>query len=496
MRRSLIVRILFAFGVTGLALGLDQLFRPIFAPAPFMLFFAAVMTCAWFGGLVSGLLATLLSALVVEDFLITPFVLSEIRDPGTLVRLAVFLAIGSATSWLFASLHAARLKAEASEARVEAEHDRLIAVVQQMPAGVILAEHPAGDLLLANEQGRLLAPSAAVQSAFAGGPPLANDEIVYQRGDGVAAVAQASSAPIIDRNGRTVASVVTFVDVTERKRAEDTIRRLNRELERRVNERTAHLRETIAELEAFSHTIAHDLRAPLRAMEAFAAMLREEYAGRLDAAGDDYLLRISRAARHMDALIIDLLEYGHLSRENFALAPLDVAGVVSEQIASRRGWLVRHGVEISLEIPATLPAALANRTLVAQALGCLIDNAVKFTPVDRPCRITLRGEVREARVRLWVEDQGIGIDPRHHDRIFNVFERLSGDAYPGTGMGLAIVRKVATRLGGAAGVESEPGRGSRFWIDLPLAPASAAALSDAATARQSAPAFEPAHAAR
>lgn len=496
MRRSPFIRILFALGAAALAFTITQSFRSIFAPGPFTLFFAAVMVSAWFGGLTCGLVATITSAIAVEHFIITPFQISEIRDIGTLVRLTVFIGTGSATSWLFASLHQARLAAEATEARVEAEHDRLVAVVQQMPVGVILSEQPAGEVLLANEQGRSLAESPAVRNALEGGPSLRGDEIVYRRPEGDYAVAQASSARVLDRNGNTVARVVTSVDVTERKRSEDTIRRLNRDLERRVDERTSHLRETIAELEAFSHTIAHDLRAPLRAMEAFAAMLREEYAGRLDATGDDYLLRISRAARHMDALIIDLLEYGHLSRESFDPIPLDVADLVREQIAARRGWLVKHGVEISLEIPTTLPRAFAHHSAVGQALGCLIDNAVKFTPADRPYRVTVRAEAREGHVRLWVNDEGIGIDPRHQDRIFGVFERLHGDAYPGTGMGLAIVRKIALRLGGAAGVESEPGRGSRFWIDLPRVPTPATVPSDAASRLAPTPEREPAHAVR
>jgi signal transduction histidine kinase len=467
VRHPLILRVLFALGTVGAAFTLDQVFRNFFAPAPFMLFFAAVMLSAWYGGLASGLVATLLSAVVVEDFIITPFLTSELHDPGTLTRLAVFLGIGSVTSWLFASLHAAHRTAEASEARLEAEHDRLAAVVQQLPAGVVISATTSGQVILANDQGRAILGNPFLERALAAGHPL-HEEILYRRPDGGVASGQAHAAPIRDRAGHVIASVVTFVDITDRKRSEDTIRRLNQELEARVDERTAHLEESIAELETFSHTIAHDLRAPLRAMDGFAGALREDYGGRLDARGHDYLRRITVAARHMDALIADLLEYGHLGREPLEPGPVGLRDVVADVIASRSEEWRERNAQIAVEIAAGM-LVLAHRDALARAIERLLDNATRFARPGAAPLVLVRAEVRDDRARLWVEDNGIGIEPRYHERIFEVFERLNGDRYPGTGMGLAIVRRVAMRLGGAVGIASEPGRGSRFWVDLPSA---------------------------
>lgn len=243
-------------------------------------------------------------------------------------------------------------------------------------------------------------------------------------------------------------------------------RDLRNELERRVAERTAELRDANTELEDFAYSVAHDLRAPLRGMQGFAKALLEDYGAQLDETGRDYARRVVAAAARLDRLIQDLLAYSRLSRDDLHLEPVDLDKVVRDVIAGMDEELRARRARVELRSP--LPSVTAHRATLDQVIWNLLDNAVKFVaPGVQPC-VLIWPERRDNRVRLWVQDNGIGIAQQHHARIFHVFERLHGtEAYPGTGIGLAVVRKAMERMGGVAGVESELGRGSRFWIELP-----------------------------
>lgn len=252
----------------------------------------------------------------------------------------------------------------------------------------------------------------------------------------------------------------------DRQRAEDTVRRLTASLECNVAERTAQLEEALRELGVLAYTIAHDLRAPLRAMAGFSQVLVEDYVDRpLDEVGRDCARRILSGSQRMDRLIQDLLAYSEVSRMEFSLEPVDldaVAGKVVDRMASHFESRKAHVV---LEAP--IGRARGNRGLLIQVLENLLSNAVKFVEPGVLPSARIRGERRGDAVRVWVEDNGIGIASEHHPRIFRIFERLNpAEAYPGTGIGLAIVRRAMERIGGRAGVESETGKGSRFWIEL------------------------------
>ena len=164
----------------------------------------------------------------------------------------------------------------------------------------------------------------------------------------------------------------------------------------------------------------------------------------------------------MDTLIQDLLAFSRLGRERIQISPVDLAGVVEDAVAGLNGV---HG-EITRD--GQFPAALGHRTLLHQVFSNLLTNAVKFVGKGVTPRVRVRAEEHGERVRVWVEDNGIGIEPEFHDRIFRVFERLHpAGGYPGTGIGLAIVRRAMERMGGRCGVDSAAGKGSRFWIELP-----------------------------
>ena len=243
------------------------------------------------------------------------------------------------------------------------------------------------------------------------------------------------------------------------------VQRYNTELEQRVTERTAQLQEVNQELEAFTYTISHDLRAPLRALQGFATALSEDYSDCLDTLGLDYAQRLIAAAKNMEQLIQDLLAYSRLSRTDLRLHNINLSSVVAEAIEQLKAEIQERGAHLTVEEP--LPEIHGNSTVLVQAIANLISNAIKFVPPGVQPVVRLWCEQREGSVRLWVEDNGIGIQNEHHERIFRVFERLhSNEVYPGTGIGLAIVRKAIERIGGRVEVESCIDQGSRFRIEL------------------------------
>ncbi|MBL6456248.1 CHASE3 domain-containing protein [Belnapia sp. T6] len=250
-----------------------------------------------------------------------------------------------------------------------------------------------------------------------------------------------------------------------RRRDNRRLEEQNARLEREVEERTATLEEANAELEAFAATISHDLRAPARAIGGYAEALEEDAGPRLAPVERGYLARIAGAAERMDGLIDDILGYSRLARQDLPLGRVELEQVVEAVLDQLREEAA--GARIALRGP--LPAVRGHAGALHLAVTNLLGNALKFTAPGQAPEVTIRAEpAEEGLVRLWVEDRGIGIAPADQDRIFRPFERLHGrEAYPGSGVGLAIVRRVAERLGGACGVVPAPGQGSRFWLDLP-----------------------------
>jgi signal transduction histidine kinase len=236
-------------------------------------------------------------------------------------------------------------------------------------------------------------------------------------------------------------------------------------LEEQVRHRTAELEERNEELEGFGYSISHDLRAPLRAMQGFSQALLEDSGDRLDAMGKEYAERIVAGARRMDQLIQDLLAYSRVSRSELRLVPVPLGTVARAVLAELEQPIRSRKAVVRVDDP--LPEVLGHPATLTQVLTNLLGNALKFVPAGRTPALRLWAENGAGPVRVWIEDNGIGIAGEHRDRIFRVFERLhSGEEYPGTGIGLAIVRKAVERMGGRVGVESAPGQGSRFWVEL------------------------------
>ncbi|HEY0548423.1 MAG TPA: PAS domain S-box protein [Verrucomicrobiae bacterium] len=317
-------------------------------------------------------------------------------------------------------------------------------------------------------------------------------ETIRRRKDGTLLDVSLTISPIVDGQGKIVGASKIARDITERKRAQAALRAAHELLESRagqlekiVQERTAELRETnhelvtslarqdklaadlretVQQLETFSYSIVHDMRAPLRSMRSFASFLEAEYRDKLNDMGRSYLQRIMGSAIRMDALITDVLTYSRITSGETPLSRVDLDQLVTE-IVENYPQFQETAQAIHIEHP--LPAVSGNPALLTQIISNLLGNALKFIPPDRAARVTVRGENGAGKVRLWFEDNGIGIAPEHQEQIFDLFKRLHRpDEYPGTGVGLAVVRKAAARMGGKVGLESKSGVGSRFWVEL------------------------------
>lgn len=272
------------------------------------------------------------------------------------------------------------------------------------------------------------------------------------------------------------------LDITERKRTEEALRFVQsqleehaRQLETRVVERTADLQAINTQLETFVYSIAHDLRAPLRSMQGFSEMLMQLAGPVLNEEGRDLARRISSSAQFMDALLQDLLAFSRVAQQGIRLAPVRLETVV-QTVTSRLDKEIEEK-SAHVEIAGPMPAVLAHEPTLGQIMFNLLANALKFVPPGlAPCvrvrvedpapRHEADGRSDRNSVRIWVEDNGIGIAREYQQKIFRLFTRLQGNTYSGTGVGLAIVQKGVQRMGGRLGVESAPGKGSRFWFDL------------------------------
>lgn len=246
-------------------------------------------------------------------------------------------------------------------------------------------------------------------------------------------------------------------------RAQEALKDHAARLEETVAARTAELRETVSELEHMSYSIVHDMRAPLRAIQSFGGMLDEEAGQGLNEECRGYVHRMQAAARRMDALIRDVLNYGRMVREDLPLSPVDVPALVRSIVETYPAF----GPESAdIRIDANIPRVLGNEAALTQCFSNLLDNAVKFVRPRQQPRVQVSGLMQpDGWVRVCVADDGIGIPGPLQQKIFGMFQRLD-HSYEGTGMGLAIVRKAVERMGGRVEVESGPGQGARFFLVL------------------------------
>jgi PAS domain S-box-containing protein len=272
--------------------------------------------------------------------------------------------------------------------------------------------------------------------------------------------------------GNLEAVIEVNTDVTKLKRAEEELMLANtrlsgysEQLEATVAERTLKLRESIEELESFSYSLSHDMRAPLRAMRNYTQVVVQEVGDRLGAEHTGYLKKVISSAERLDRLITDVLALSRVSRAELRLMPVDVEKLLAE-IPHERPELQPPRAVIRVEHP--LLPMLGDEASLTQCITNLLGNAVKFVLPGVVPEVRVRSEALGGDVRLWFEDNGIGIPSEAQARLFGMFERVHSEpGYEGTGIGLAIVRKAVERMNGQAGLQSEPGKGSQFWVQLP-----------------------------
>lgn len=242
----------------------------------------------------------------------------------------------------------------------------------------------------------------------------------------------------------------------------------NQLLEQRVEQRTAQIAEANAELRAFAHTVAHDLRAPLRNVEGFATALLEDEGERMSVDGRLFAERIVAAVVRMDRLITDLLAYSRLSRAELRLERVELGTVVKAVLRDLEAQVADSGARVDVAWP--LPAVRGNGTILAQVVANLVSNAIKFVERGVTPQVAITGTRDGMAARLLIADNGIGIAPEHREHVFGVFERLHGhERYPGTGIGLAIVKKGLERMGGTVRILDREGGGTLFELSMPAA---------------------------
>jgi PAS domain S-box-containing protein len=290
-------------------------------------------------------------------------------------------------------------------------------------------------------------------------------EICYRRKDGSRMHAIASPAPVWDQDGNFNGSFATITDITGRKRMEKELYQHRAQLEQQVKTRTAELTMAVEELKTFTHSISHDLKAPLRAMDGFAEWLTEDYADKLDDQGRDYLLQIQQLAARMEQMIDDLLQHARLGERFRQLQDVDMQEVVKQVQKDLDNDI--KSTNTNIEIIGILPRVSGHKATLELVVRNLLNNAIKFVPAETRPHIRIHTLENKNEYQISVQDNGIGIEEEHKTMIFNIFERLhNDDEYPGSGVGLALVKKAVQLHSGRVWLESKPGEGSTFYFTI------------------------------
>lgn len=262
------------------------------------------------------------------------------------------------------------------------------------------------------------------------------------------------------------ALIVTFNDITQKKRADDELVQYQEHLEELVNIRTAALALKNKELETFTYSVSHDLKAPLRGIDGYSRLLEEECGAGLDEEGLLFLSNIRHAANQMNELIEDLLQYSRMERKSLQNVKIDIRALIDSIVAQRTHDIKESKISLTIDVP--FETVESDFETIRQILTNYLDNAIKYRKPDTTGTVHIGGSQDQSFWTLWVKDSGIGFDLKYVDLIFEIFQRLHHvEDYPGTGIGLAIVRKAVERIGGTVHAESVIGEGSTFYLNIP-----------------------------
>jgi PAS domain S-box-containing protein len=274
-----------------------------------------------------------------------------------------------------------------------------------------------------------------------------------------------SGSALINQNNSIQGAVLVAVDISDRKKAELKISKMNEELEERVKERTHQLEVANKDLEAFSYSVSHDLRAPLRAVTGFTKKLNKNYNDKLDDEGKRLINVIFENADRMDHLIQDLLAFSRLGRKAVVNGSVDMNKMFIDVANELQNASPERMINFKI---SKLPSISADATLIQQVVINLLSNAVKFTQMKEEATIEVGNLEKKKQLVYYVKDNGAGFDMKYADRLFNVFERLhSPSDFEGTGVGLAIVHRIIQRHGGEVWAEAKENEGAVFYFSLP-----------------------------
>ena len=297
----------------------------------------------------------------------------------------------------------------------------------------------------------------AVFERIGKGETVENYETERRRKNGTRVDVSLTVSTVKNADGQLIGVSKVARDITDRVRAKE-------KLERTVAERTASLQQALEQMEEFSYSVSHDLRAPLRAMSAYATVLIEDYGARLDETGRGFLVKIQRSSERMTRLTNDLLTYSRVARGQVRLEPIALEPLIHDIIHQ---YSTLQPEVADIEIGAPILSVLGHEPTLGQCVANLLNNAVKFVAPGVKPRVRIWTEALGKQVRIWFEDNGIGIQPEYQKRVFQMFERLHPEGtFEGTGIGLTIVRRAVEKMGGTVGIESDGVNGSRFWIEL------------------------------
>lgn len=267
-------------------------------------------------------------------------------------------------------------------------------------------------------------------------------------------------------DGTILSGLSLGLDITNRIATENELGEYREHLEELVDQRTEEIKLKNKELETFTYSVSHDLKAPLRGIDGYSRLLVEDYADKLDEEGLTFLNNVRQSTLQMHRLIEDLLAYSRMERKELHCATINLTSLIDTLVFQRTHEIENRGITLVVDLP--FDTVMSDKATLRQVFSNYLDNAIKFSKKDEPGTVTIGGSQDDSYWTLWVKDSGIGFDPKYIDRIFEIFQRLHRvEDYAGTGIGLAIVLKAVDRIGGRVRADSLPGKGATFFIDIP-----------------------------